>query len=323
MVARFVRLAETGELARRVEVAYERLAACDLCPRECGIDRTAGEIGYCKGGYRAKVFSHTAHMGEEPPISGTSGSGTIFFSHCTMSCVYCQNYRMSQHREGNEVGPAEIAQMMVRLSDHECHNLNLVTPTHYLPMILKALLLAHAAGVVTPVVWNTSGYDSLKTLRLLDGVVDIYLADLRYSSGAAAARFSDAPDYVEVARRALLEMDRQVGALEVGADGVAERGLIVRHLILPHDISGTDHAMSFVARELSPGTYISLMAQYYPVYRSHDFPELARRITREEYGCARKSLADAGVVNGWIQNWFGSDGTPSIAGHKLRPDEDC
>ncbi len=308
------------------------LTACRLCPRRCGADRTAGELGYCQaagtaaaagtvaaaGALTASVYSHTAHPGEEPPLSGTRGSGTIFFSHCTMSCIYCQNHRFSQEGAGTDTSAEDLAGMMTSLAGSGCHNINLVSPTHYTAVILEALGIAVSEGVDIPLVWNTSSYESIEVLTLLDGVVDIYLADIRYSDPAAAAEYSDAPDYVEVCRAALKEMHRQVGALELDSTGIAERGLIVRHLVMPNDVSGTGEALRFVAEELGTDTHLSLMAQYYPAYLADACVPLARRITSSEWALALEAHDEAGLTNGWTQDHFGE--VPPIAGSKLEPD---
>ncbi len=314
----FVTLAESGVLAERAEFARALLSSCRLCPRECRVDRTSGEFGYCRAGPRARVFRHMAHPGEEPPISGTRGSGVIFFSHCTMSCCYCQNERFSQRNEGTERSPGEVADMMRDLADLGCHNLNLVSATQHLATVLEALLLAWKAGVTLPVVWNTSSYESDLALRLLDGVVDVYLADIRYSSSEASLAYSDAADYVERARIALLEMRRQVGDLELDGDGIARRGLIVRLLVLPNGISGTERALRFVAERLGTGTFVSLMAQYYPVGRARELPELARRITPGEWEKAVEALRRSGLPRGWVQEY--PRDVPPIAGSQIAPD---
>jgi putative pyruvate formate lyase activating enzyme len=260
-----------------------------------------------------------AHPGEEPPLSGTGGSGTIFWSHCTLRCLYCQNYRMSQLGEGTERTTTELAGMMRSLSDQGCHNINLVSPTQYLPHVLEALVLAHEEGVALPVVWNTSGYESLAALELLDGVVDVYLSDIRYASEEAAAACSDAPDYVRASRSALVEMNRQVGELVLDEAGIAERGLIVRHLVLPSGLAGTRESMRFVAEELGRGTFVSLMAQYYPAHRAAELPELARGITAGEWEEARSELAKAGLERGWVQEL--PDRLYHAAGTEIRADE--
>ena len=317
-VPTFVSMAETGELDRRAAVARESLAACRLCPRECGVDRLSGELGYCGAGPEARVYRHMAHPGEEPPISGTHGSGTVFWSHCTMSCCFCQNYRMSQLGNGTDRTIDELAGMIARLADEGCHNVNHVSPTQFLPHVLESLALAWRRGYALPVVWNTSGYESPFVLELLDGVVDVYLSDIRYSSDEAARAYSDAPDYVPVSRSALREMHRQVGDLVTDEEGVAQRGLIVRHLVLPNGHAGTDEALRFVARELGAGTHVSLMAQYYPACRAAEFPELARRITSGEWTKAVRVIESAGLENGWVQE-YQEDVSP-IAGTEIDAD---
>jgi putative pyruvate formate lyase activating enzyme len=258
------------------------------------------------------------HPGEEPPISGHRGSGTIFFSHCTLSCIYCQNCTFSQLHHGREVDEAGLAAMMLELAQLGCHNINIVTGTHFAPAVLGALLLATRDGLSIPLVWNTSSYETRATLELLDGVADIYLADLRYSSPERAGALSDARDYPAVSRKALLEMRRQVGPLLLDEDGVAERGLIVRHLVLPEDASGTAAALRFVAAALGRETYVSLMSQYYPAHVAGDDPALGRRITRGEWEAALRSLAEEGLSSGWIQEY--PEGLSPVAGTKLEPD---
>jgi putative pyruvate formate lyase activating enzyme len=314
----FLRLAERGALEARCARARGALRSCALCPRACGVDRTAGALGYCGASAALRVYRHMPHAGEEPPIAGDSGSGVIFFSHCTMSCRYCQNYRMSHEGRGAERSAAELARMMSALADAGCHNLNLVSGTQYVPAVLEALALAARAGVSLPVVWNTSGYECALALEFLDGVVDVYLADARYASDEAAARYSDAPDYVPVNRAALREMRRQVGALELDDRGLARRGLIVRHLVLPNGAAGTEGVLEFVARELGPGVAVSLMAQYYPAHRAIEDPGIGRRITREEWGAAVRALEAAGIEDGWVQEL--PDALSPIAGSEIEPD---
>lgn len=313
----YVRLARSGELADRVARARELSSRCGLCPRRCGVDRTAGETGYCEAGPLARVYSHMSHPGEEPPISGERGSGTIFLSHCTMSCVYCQNYRFSSLNEGADLTARELASVATELSDAGCHNLNFVSPTHFMPQILEALSLAARDGVKMPVVWNTSGYEVAEALEILDGVVDIYLSDLRYVDSGSALAYSDAPDYPAAASSALVEMRRQVGPLETGEDGTAVRGLIVRHLVLPGRASGTASAMRFVADRLGRDTSVSLMSQYYPTHRAKLHPAIARRISRDEWEEATRALADAGLTNGWVQAFH--DEVSPMAGTELAP----
>jgi len=314
----FVRLAEHGALDARVERAREILRSCALCPRACGTDRVSGSLGYCGAGPEPRVYRHMSHPGEEPPISGERGSGVVFFSHCTMSCSYCQNCRMSQEGAGVQRSAADLAAMMSALADAGCHNLNLVSATQYVPAVLEALLLAARAGVSLPVVWNTSGYECALALELLDGVVDVYLADARYAADQAAAKYSDAPDYVAVNRSALREMKRQVGALELDDRGLARSGLIVRHLVLPNGVAGTEEVLGFVARELGPGVAVSLMAQYYPAHRAAALPEIARRITPEEWAAAVRALEASGIADGWVQEM--PDTLSAVAGSEIEPD---
>ena len=311
-------LVESGELEGRIEAARGLLRSCTLCPRECRVDRLAGERGYCGAGVLPRVYRHMSHPGEEPPISGTGGSGVILFSHCTMACVYCQNWRWSQLREGVDRTPGELAAMMCDLARAGCHNLNLVSATQYLPAVLEALLLAYREDVTLPVVWNTSGYESSVAVEFLDGVVDVYLADVRYASDAAAVEYSDAPGYVGVDREALLEMERQVGRLVTDGDGIAARGLIVRHLVLPNEIAGTRAALAFVADTLGRDTFVSLMAQYYPAWRAGECRGTERRITLGEWEAAVAALERAGLENGWVQEFPGD--LPGFAGTEIAPD---
>jgi putative pyruvate formate lyase activating enzyme len=313
-----ISLAENGVLEERARAARESLSSCRLCPRECGVDRLQGQVGFCHAGAAARVYRHMVHNGEEPPISGYGGSGTIFLSHCTMRCCYCQNHVMSQGGEGTDRTIDELADMLAALRGAGCHNVNYVSPTQFLPHILDSLLAAWRMGEVLPVVWNTSGYETPEALELLDGVVDIYLADIRYTDNEVARELSDTPDYVEVSRVALVEMQRQVGTLEMDAEGIAERGMVVRHLVLPGGRSGTPEAMRFIAEHLGPETYVSLMAQYYPAYRATGIPGIDRRITREEWSEAVRGLEDAGLGNGWVQQY--PEGLSPIAGTEIDSD---
>jgi putative pyruvate formate lyase activating enzyme len=316
---RYVELARSGELRRRAERAAEQLRACALCPRACGVDRTAGERGYCRTGALPTVYSHMAHPGEEPPISGTRGSGTIFMSGCTLSCVYCQNARFSQGGEGAERSVSDLAGMMLALETVGCHNINIVTPTHHTAAVLAALDEAAGEGLSVPLVWNTSSYETPGTLALLDGVVDIYLADIRYADDAEAAEYSDADDCATVSRAALREMRRQVGVLRTDEHGIAVGGLIVRHLVLPGGVSGTRECLSFVADELGPDTHVSLMSQYYPAHRACEHPRIAGRLRASEWDAATRAHDEAGLTNGWVQAFMGE--VSPIAGTNLEPDE--
>ena len=291
-----------AELEQRIDAAYGLLDACRVCPRECGVDRLEdSRLGFCRSGLNPMISSVSPHHGEEPPLSGTKGSGTIFFTNCNLRCVYCQNYPISQMGNGAERTPGELACQMTWLQEQGCHNLNLVTPTHFVPQILKALGIARERGFNLPIVYNTSGYESLETLRLLDGIVDIYLPDMRYGDNKAAMQYSVAPHYVEVNQAAIREMYRQVGNLAVDGKGIAKRGLIIRHLVLPGGISGTEQVMKFLAEEISKDVYISLMSQYFPAFKSAEHPEINRRISEKEYDEAYDIKMKFGLKNGWIQ----------------------
>ena len=289
------------EFDRRIEKAYKLLSPCEVCPRKCKANRLEGEEGFCRSSEEVIVSSYNAHFGEEPPLVGYFGSGTIFFTNCNLKCVYCQNYPISQLGNGNKVSLSELAKIMLALQKRKCHNINLVTPTHFVPQILKSLKSAIKMGLRIPIVYNTSGYDSVNTLKLLDGVVDIYLPDARYADNENARKYSSAPNYFEIMKKALKEMHRQVGDLVTDKIGIAYSGLIVRHLILPEGLSGTKKIMHFIAREISPHTYISLMAQYFPAYQASQFPPLSRRIDREEYREALRAFKEEGLENGWFQ----------------------
>lgn len=253
------------------------------------------------------VYSYMSHYGEEPAISGENGSGTIFFSNCNLRCVYCQNYEFSQQGRGKEAEEEELASYILKLQKEGCHNINFVTPTHVIPQILKALIPAIERGLKIPLVYNTSGYDSVETLELLDGIFDIYLPDARYADSRIALRYSQAEDYPALNPLALKEMSRQAGAAKINKDGIIESGLIIRHLVLPDKLSSTDKIMRFIANELGKDTYISLMSQYFPCYRANDFPELSRRLSREEYQEAMDIMYSYGLHNGWVQDEQGLD----------------
>lgn len=279
------------ELKKRRDRAYEVLKNCTLCPRRCRVDRTADQQGVCRAGMKAKVYSFMPHHGEEPALSQEYGSGTIFFSHCHMKCIYCQNYIFSQQGSGKEITNEHLAQMMLDLQSMKCHNINLVSPTHYVPHILDALSIAAKKGLDIPIVYNTGGYESLDTLKLLEGVVDIYLADARYADDEIAEKYSSVKNYVKVNQTAISQMHRQVGA----------KGLIVRHLVLPGDLAGTADVMKFISEDISKDTVISLMSQYHPAYKAPDYPLINRRITKEEYQKAVDAVLGAGLNNGWFQ----------------------
>ena len=262
----YLALAQTGELARRAEAWRALASPCRLCPRKCGVDRAAGELGFCRGGILASVSSCNAHHGEEPPISGHRGSGTVFFAHCTMRCKFCQNFPISQLGHGAEVTDAELAERFLMLQRMKCHNLNLVTPSHYLHAIAAALVLAVQKGFRLPIVYNCSGFESVEALRLADGIVDIYMPDMKYADPKKAALYSDAPGYVDANIPALQEMQRQVGDLVCDEDGVARRGLLVRHLVLPGAEEDSIQVLRILHDQVSPTLYLSLMSQYFPAH---------------------------------------------------------
>ena len=292
----YLSLLHSGELERRVAEAYARLEACDICARECGVNRRLSAEGAgCHTGERAVVSSHGPHFGEETPLVGRGGSGTIFFSWCNMSCQYCQNYEISQVGLGREVEPEELARMMLGLQSQGCHNINFVSPSHVVPQILAGLLIAAQAGLRLPLVYNTGGFDSLKTLALLDGVVDIYMPDMKYADAKAARRLSKVRGYPAANQAAVKEMHRQVGDLTVDERGVAQRGLLVRHLVLPDELAGTAEIVRFLRDKVSPHTYINVMAQYRPCYRANEYPPLDRTISAQEYAEAVRLAQEAGL----------------------------
>lgn len=308
---------EQGVLESRAQNALNLLESCVICPRKCKINRLKNESGFCGLARNPIIYSYMAHYGEEPPISGINGSGTVFFSGCNMRCVYCQNYEFSQSVEkSREVDSEKLADIMLKLQDMNCHNINLVTPTHVLPQILIALNLAISKGLKIPLVYNTGGYDSVDMIKLLDGIVDIYLPDMRYSDSAAAKKYSCAVDYPGYNREAVKEMHRQVGEAVISENGIMKRGLIIRHLVLPYDISGTNETMKFIAKEVSQDTHISLMSQYLPLYKATQFKDISRRITHQEYEFARKIMHGYGIFNGWTQE---SGGLDSFAGTNIKP----
>ncbi|MFB0546667.1 MAG: radical SAM protein [Anaerolineae bacterium] len=294
--AAYLKLHRCGELKARVEEAYAHLEDCRICPRECGVNRLAGEQGVCRTGKRAVVSSYNPHFGEEAPLVGRGGSGTIFFTHCNLKCQFCQNYEISQQGEGREVEPEDLALMMLRLQALGCHNINYVSPTHVVPQILVGLLIAVEAGLSIPLVYNTGGYDPLETLTLLDGIFDIYMPDMKYADEGIARKHSKIKDYPAVNQAAVKEMHRQVGDLIMDERGVAQRGLLVRHLVLPEGLAGTAEIVSFLAEEISPNTYLNVMDQYRPCYRAYEYPPLDRRITRAEFEEAVRLAQEAGLT---------------------------
>ena len=263
--------------------ASDMLKACAVCPRDCGIDRTRDETGFCEAGFLPEVSSYSPHFGEESPLVGRHGSGTIFLTHCNLGCLFCQNYSISHLGEGRKIPMEKFANMMVELQRMGCHNINFVSPTHFIPQILIALPQAIEKGLNVPLVYNTGGYDSVETLRLLDGIFDIYMPDIKYSQQEISQKYSQAADYPQVAREAVKEMFRQVGDLQINEQGIALRGLLVRHLVLPEGLAGTRDVMRFLATKISPNTYVNIMDQYYPCGNIPLDSPLRRKITSEEY----------------------------------------
>ncbi len=294
----YLELSASGELERREAALRAGLASCTGCPRACGADRPAGETGVCSSTARLRIASFGPHFGEEAPLVGRHGSGTIFFSNCNLLCCFCQNWEINHRGDGRDRTEGELADMMLALERRGCRNVNLVTPSHVVPQIVAAVRLAAARGLSVPLVYNTGGYDSLETLRQLDGIVDLYLPDFKYQDPELAARYSSgAADYPEVAAAAIREMHRQVGRLRVDEEGNAVRGLMLRHLVLPDNLAGTDRFVRWVADELGPDTYVNLMAQYRPEHRAFDHPELSRRITADEWAQALDWARRAGLTN--------------------------
>jgi putative pyruvate formate lyase activating enzyme len=293
---------------RRTRAFEKRLAHCSICPRVCAVDRVSGAHGYCHTGRFASVSHHCLHHGEEPPISGTKGSGTIFFSRCNMHCVFCQNHEISQGAcTGQELRPEELAQMMLDLQSQGVHNINFVSPSHVASQIAESVVLARRKGLTIPLVYNSNGYDRVETLRALEGLIDIYLPDCKYSSNEVAARLSDCPDYWDIAKDALQEMYRQVGNLILDKDGIAQKGLLVRHLVLPHGLAGTQAVLEFIAKELSAKTYISIMAQYHPCHGAKQDKQLGRRLKKTEYSEALQVASCCGFSNVYSQELVSAD----------------
>ena len=305
MEPEYIALYRSGELERRAEALKVRLRSCDICPRECGVNRLENELGFCRSAHLPIVATTCAHHGEEPVISGSSGSGTVFFANCNLRCVYCQNHQISQNFEGrqfNEVDPHTLAERMLYLQDElRCHNINFVSPSHFVPQLVRAVLEAVPMGLRLPLVYNTSSYDSIKSLRELDGIISIYLSDLRYADNRWSRELSQVSDYVERAHAALKEMYRQVGDLVVDDEGIARKGLMVRHLILPNRLAGSRESLTWLVSEISPAVTVSIMSQYFPAHHAGRRPLLDRKITLAEYSEVIGLLDELGIENGWVQ----------------------
>ncbi|MCX6000059.1 MAG: radical SAM protein [Chloroflexi bacterium] len=307
----YIALYHSGELGRRAEALEARLLSCDICPRECHVNRWHNELGFCHSGRLPIVSSVCAHQGEEPALSGSRGSGTVFFGNCNMRCVYCQNHQISQNWRKQQVNVIDchtLAERMIHLQDDlGCHNINFVSPSHFVPQLVRALVEAVPMGLRLPLVYNSSGYDSVASLSELAGLISIYLPDLRYASDKWARKFSQAPDYVPRAREAIREMHRQVGDLVVDEEGLAQKGLIVRHLILPNGLAGSEESLRWLAREIGPRVTVSIMSQYSPQHRARKIELLSRTISTPEYEAVQLLLSDLGLENGWIQEMGASE----------------
>jgi putative pyruvate formate lyase activating enzyme len=307
----YLKLYESGELKERVEKLEAMLASCNICPRDCRVNRLNDEIAACYSGYKPIVSAYVPHFGEEPQLVGTHGVGNIFFGNCNLRCVYCQNYQISQNwriEKKNEVTFERLAEMMIELQGKGCHSIGLVSPTHFVPQIVKAVYLAIPMGLRLPLVYNTNAYDSVEVLKLLEGIIDIYLPDLKYSEDEMGWQYSKVKEYVRHARAALKEMYRQMGSeLILGEDGLVKRGLIIRHLVLPNDIAGSKESLKFIRNELSNRVTLSIMSQYYPTHKAKNLPLLDRKIRESEYDKVLQLLEKLEFEEGWIQDFESTD----------------
>jgi putative pyruvate formate lyase activating enzyme len=282
-VPSYISLFEKGELNHRIRLLKEFLKECRLCPRECRVNRLDGKVGVCKAGSELMVSNVFPHFGEESPLVGTHGSGTIFLTHCNLRCIFCQNYDISHLGRGERITSSDMARFMLRLQEVGCHNINFVTPTHYVPQIVSSLPEAIEKGLTLPIVYNCSGYEPIEVIQLLEGVVDIYMPDAKYMDERYSLCFSNAPDYPLVIKRVLIEMHRQVGDLITNSKGIAERGLLIRHLVMPNGVASSEAVLKFIAEEISVHSYVNIMDQYRPEYRAYEYPEINCRITHKEY----------------------------------------
>ncbi len=302
----YLKLLRSGELARRADRLWKIMESCELCPRQCGVDRLEGAEGYCHASSTLEIASAQPHWGEEESLVGDGGSGTIFMSNCNLRCVFCINWEISQGGEGRERSLEDLAKMMLDLEARGCWNINIVTPTHYSAHVVKALVIAAEQGLRLPLIWNTCGWERLEILKMLDGVVDIYLPDCKYAESEMADRYSSGADtYPEVTRKALLEMHRQVGVARPARDGRMYRGLMIRHLVMPNDVGGSVKIVQWIAQHLPKDTYINLMSQYRPMHLAHEYPKINRRITHAEYDEVVKAARAAGLTNLDLQGYPG------------------
>lgn len=300
----YLKLHKSGELQRRGKILWDTLGHCELCPRMCGVNKLKGERGFCQANAQLEISAYHAHFGEERPLVGRGGSGTIFLTNCGLRCVFCINWEISQGGEGFARSIDDFATMMLNLQDRGCVNINFVTPTHYLPHIILAVDRAASGGLNLPLVYNTCGWERLEMLKMLDGIIDIYLPDFKYSSSANAAKYSSGADtYPEITKNAILEMYRQVGTAIPSGDGLMYRGLMIRHLVMPNNVSGTKEVIEWIAQNLPKNTYVNLMSQYRPEYKAFEYPEISRSITQKEYSEAINQAVAAGLTNLDIQGY--------------------
>jgi putative pyruvate formate lyase activating enzyme len=297
MTPNYLKLCQSGELKNRIQKFYSILESCELCPRKCRVNRLKDEKGYCRSGKELTVSSYGPHFGEEDPLVGKSGSGTIFLSSCNLLCVYCQNYDISHEGYGKHVSEEEVADFMIDLQTRGCHNINFVTPTHFASQLLKSIGFAIPKGLQLPIIWNCGGYENVEVIKLLDGIVDIYMPDMKYGSEESAGKYSDATDYFESCRESVKEMHRQVGDLHL-ENGIATRGLLVRHLVLPNDVANSRAILEFIAEEISKDTYVNIMDQYRPMFKASNYKEIARHPTIKEYREVVKIAENLGIVKG-------------------------
>lgn len=293
----YLSLLEKGELEKRVSSLKEMLEDCVLCPHQCKVNRLKGERGYCKTLDNVIISGAEAHFGEERELVGRYGSGTIFFSHCNLKCVFCQNYEISHCGEGKEVSTYELAELMLYLQKNRCHNINLVSPGHIVPQIAEAIYIAAKKGLSIPIVYNTNGYDLTDTLEFLEGIIDIYMPDIKFSDDVIAEKYLKVKKYYTIAKNAVKEMHRQVGDLKVDEFHIAYKGLLIRHLVMPENISGTESIMEFISKEISPNTYVNIMSQYYPAYKAYEYEKISKRISKKEFEDALDAAKAAGLTN--------------------------
>ncbi|MBB6215913.1 putative pyruvate formate lyase activating enzyme [Anaerosolibacter carboniphilus] len=294
---KYLALLDNGELEKRVKTFNEMLQNCVLCPHQCEVNRVDGERGYCQTLQNPIISGAEAHLGEEPELVGRHGSGTIFFAHCNLACVFCQNYEISYCGEGKEVSSAQLAEIMLNLQNKGCHNINLVSPGHIIPQIVEGIFLASQRGLTLPIVYNTNGYDLTDTLKLLEGIIDIYMPDIKFSDDTLGLKYLGVKNYFTIAKNAVKEMYHQVGNLQTDHRNIAQRGLMIRHLVMPQNLAGTDEIMKFIVNDLSENCYVHMMAQYYPTHHAYLYKEISRRITDEEFHHAISLAKSAGLKN--------------------------